>query len=181
MAQQEDVIASREAHERFEANMQAAIEQAQTAQPAPTVNEQLLQTANDMQAQVDENGRRLYLTDSLHRDRVEAIRMEAFGGPAVPVEQQQEQQPVEPPQGTPQERAEADLNERLDSGDVIEPGTVNDATWDQLSAGYNLSTVLPPGFGIDAYGAEQLYAARQAGLTEQQVQSIIAQLVKAQQ
>ena len=58
---------------------------------------------------------------------------------------------------------------------------MDDATWNQLSAGYNLSTVLPPDFGIDAYAAEQLYAARQAGLTEQQVRSVIAQLVKAQQ
>lgn len=187
------------AHERYAQNVQTAEQQQRLSGvdpntgmppgqshpsqiPAPTVNQELLKQAEEMQTHKDAEGKRPYIYDSEYRNRVEAIRAQAYSDSPVPVTQQQPaQQPVEPPQGNPQERADADLNERLDSGNVILPGSVDDATWDQLSAGYNLSTVLPPGFGIDAYGAEQLYAARQAGLTEQQVQSVIAQLVKAQQ
>ena len=192
---------SQQAHDRFAANVQAVTEQQRLSgtandpntglppgqehpsqMPAPTINQKLLQTAADMQAQTDEHGIRLYVTDSAHRERTEAVRRQAYGGPAVPVAETQPQAPTEPVvgEGSPEDRAAATVQELLDSGDIVEAGNVDEATFSKLTAGYNLRQFLPQGFGIDATAAEQLYAARQAGLTESQVQSIVAHMVKAQ-
>lgn len=189
---------SQQAHERFAANVQAATEQQRLSgadpntgmpwgqshpsqQLAPTVNEALLAKADAMQIEKDENGRRRYHEDSAFRAEVEAIRMEAFGGPAaVPVAQQQQaQQPVEPV-GSPADRLVAEVSERLDSGDVIEPADYSPDLFSELSAGYRIADLLPAGFGLGATESAQLLAARSAGVPESQIRSIVAQMIKTQ-
>lgn len=186
-----------EAHERFAQNVQAATEQQRLSgadpntgmtpgqshpsqQLAPTVNEALLAKANSMQAERDENGRRRYHEDSAFRAEVEAIRIEGCGGPAVPVAQQQAQQPVEPV-GSPADRLVAEVSEQLDSGDVIEPADYAPDLFSELSASYRIADLLPAGFGIGATESAQLRAARYAGVPESQIRTIVAELVKAQQ
>ena len=194
---------SQQAHDRFAANVQTVEQQRLAAgtandpntglppgqehpsqMPAPSVNNELLQQANEMQIHKDEAGKRPYIYDSEYRNRVEAIRAQAYGKPAAPVVQQQPaQQPEQKPvggEGSPEDRAAATVDELLDSGDIVEASNVDEATFSKLTAGYNIRNHLPEGFGIDATAAEQLYAARQAGLTESQVQSIVAHMVKAQ-
>ena len=189
---------SQQAHERFAANVQAATEQQRLSgadpntgmppgqshpsqQLASTVNQALLDKANAMQIEKDENGRRRYHEDSAFRAEVEAIRMEAFGGPAaVPVAQQKAQQPVESV-GSPVDRLVTEVSERLDSGDVIEPADYSPELFGELSAGYRIADLLPAGFGLGATESEQLRAARYAGVPESQIRTIVAQLVKAQQ
>lgn len=189
-----------EAHARFEANVQLADAEMKQAgldpetgfapgqehpsqQPTPAVNVDLLAEADRLQAARDETGRRPYVEDQAYRNKVEQLRQQAFG--ADPAQQPQvstppRQEPVEP-QGTPADRSAADLNERLDSGDIVEPGEVEPETWGRLTANYRLDDLLPRGFGVGALEAEQLRAARYAGVPESQIRTIVAQLVKAQQ
>jgi len=175
-----------ESQQRFDENVKL-IEQA-GAPPAqehpslkvvPTVNAALMQTAADMQAQTNENGVRLYEIDDQHRARTEAVRVAALGGPeappvapAVPAAPPVE---VEPPQGTPEERAATDLAERLNSGDIVD---VAELSSEELS-GYTVN--LPDNFGLDQTTINDIAAARKAGVTQSQLDIMIAEIVKSQQ
>ena len=150
--------------------------------PVPQPNAELLKQADELQAQKDENGNRLYVTDSQFREKVEAIRRRAYGGdaPATAPQQQGAKQPAqetaEPaaePTGDPVER----LEQALSQDDFAE--LTNVSSEDQIaSLGYDLSRVLPDGFGIDSRMADELRAARDANIPQSIVERFARELVR---
>lgn len=125
-----------------------------------------------MQKETDENGRRRYYEDSVFRAEVEAIRIEAFGGPAVPVAQQQPaEQPVVEPQGTPESRAESELIEHLEAGGQVGQADVDAATWQQMTAGYTVN--LPDTHVLNLETCDMLANARAAGISQATVDQYI--------
>ena len=188
---------SQQAHERFAANVQAVSEQQRLSgadpntgmpagqshpsqQLAPTVNAALLAKANAMQIETDENGRRRYHEDSAFRVEVEAIRMEAFGGPAVPVAPQPAPEPVEP-QGSPADRLEAEIRERIENNEVISPADYGDEMFREYAAGYDVADLLGSEFGLNAEHSAMLHAAREAAIPASQVRATIARMIRNQQ
>lgn len=183
-------------HAAFQANLQKAeadMKQAgldpkghapgqvhQSQQATPTVNQALLEKANAMQIEKDENGRRRYHEDSAFRAEVEAIRMQAFGGPAVPVAQQPAPAPVDP-QGSPADRLEAEIRERIENNEVISPADYGDEMFREYAAGYDVADLLGNEFGFNAEHSAMLHAAREAGIPASSVRATIARLIKDQQ
>ena len=191
----QDSDALTQAQQRFSQNVQTAEQQQRESgadpntgmppgqshpsqMPEPTVNHELLKQAEEMQTHKDAEGKRPYIYDSEYRNRVEAIRAQAYGGPTVPVaETQPTQAPTEvlPPQGSPEQRASAELDARLNSGDVVQVGELPP----EMLHGYTIT--LPEGFGLDQTAVSEIAAARKAGITQSQLDVMVAEIVRAQQ
>ena len=150
--------------------------------PVPQPNAVLMAQADELQAQKDENGNRLYVTDSQFREKVEAIRRQAYGGDAPATAPQQPataQQPAEPVQGegTPLERAQREV----ESSGFVETSSLTPDDFREL-CGYDLSDTIPTsdGWGIGETEIAQLNALRKAGVSESQVKKIVADIVRQQ-
>ena len=153
--------------------------------PVPQPNAVLMAQADELQAQKDENGNRLYVTDSQFREKVEAIRRQAYGGdapaqqPATAPQPATAQETAEPVQGegTPLERAQREV----ETSGFVETSSLTPDDFREL-CGYDLSDTIPTsdGWGIGDTEIAQLNALRKAGVSESQVKKIVADIVRQQ-
>lgn len=142
---------------------------------------------NEKMGVKDENGKSRYFTDSKYRERLEHARAKVFRGESIrdfransdadlagkPRPDAQPSQPAVDPNASPADQ----LISRIEQGDVIGLDELPDNLRSEFTAGYNVR--LPDGYGLTAADSADLQAARAAGLSQAQVDKIIADRLKS--
>lgn len=151
------------------------------------INRDLLAEAERRQTERDEHGRRRYEIDEAYRHETEKMRAAAMKGeqyqPQAPAAQPAQQQPAQPQQqpaqsepSSPGEQAAQALSERLEAGEVIARDHVGDAAWQAMTGGYTVN--LPQGYGLSGEHVGMLQAAREAGVSQAEVDRVVASMLK---